>query len=60
MDLILFYFCEEFMCRATARALVPTQWTWLDNDLATYRAANPDGWIFIFGHRQMYLGTTGK
>eukprot|EP00026_Physarum_polycephalum_P008800 Phypoly_transcript_08901.p1 GENE.Phypoly_transcript_08901~~Phypoly_transcript_08901.p1 ORF type:complete len:352 (+),score=45.93 Phypoly_transcript_08901:345-1400(+) len=38
---------------------IAAQWNWLNNDLANFRAKNNGKWLFFFGHRQMYLGTTG-
>jgi hypothetical protein len=51
-------FNTEVYCEDTAN--VVAMYNWLKSDLAAYRAANPTGWIFAIGHRQMYLGTTGN
>ncbi|GAM27211.1 hypothetical protein SAMD00019534_103860, partial [Acytostelium subglobosum LB1] len=31
-----------------------TQHAWLENELRTYRAANPDGWLIMYAHRPVY------
>jgi len=33
------------------------QWNWLKNDLAAVRKRTVQPWIFVLGHRQIYIGT---
>eukprot|EP01113_Clastostelium_recurvatum_P002602 TRINITY_DN110_c0_g1_i1.p1 TRINITY_DN110_c0_g1~~TRINITY_DN110_c0_g1_i1.p1 ORF type:complete len:479 (-),score=145.25 TRINITY_DN110_c0_g1_i1:61-1497(-) len=47
-------FDTETVCEDHTK--IPTQLAWLEQDLANARTKNPEGWIVVLGHRQIYDG----